>query len=38
MRYLRMVTVILLVISVLFAGWANYHYYSQLNTDIPCAV
>lgn len=36
MRYLRMVTMILFVISVLFAGWANYHYYSQLNTDYPC--
>lgn len=35
MRYLRMVTVILFVASVLFAAWANYHYYSQLNTDYP---
>lgn len=36
MRYLRIVTILLFVFSLLFAGWANHRYYSQLNTDYPC--
>ena len=35
MRYLRIITVLLFVFSLLFAGWANHQYYSQLNTDYP---
>ena len=35
MRALRIVTVILFAVSLLFAGWANHRYYSQLNTDYP---
>ena len=35
MRYLRIVTILLFVFSLLFAGWANHRYYSQLNTDYP---
>ena len=35
MRYLRIITVIVFVFSLLFAGWANNHYYSNLNTDYP---
>jgi len=35
MRYLRIVTVIVFVLSVLFAAWANTRYYSNLNTDHP---
>ena len=35
MRYLRIITVIVFVISLVFAGWANVHYYNSLNTDYP---
>ena len=35
MRSLRIVTVILFAVSLLFAGWANHRYYSELNTDYP---
>ena len=35
MRYLRIVTAIVFVFSLLFAGWANIRYYSSLNTDYP---
>ena len=35
MRYLRIFTVIVFVFSLLFAGWANYHYKRNLNTDYP---
>ena len=35
MRYLRIFTVILFVFSLPFAGWANHHYNSNLNTDHP---
>lgn len=38
MRSLRIVTVILFAVSLLFAGWANHRYYSQLNTDYPTIV
>ena len=35
MRYLRIFTVIVLVFSLLFAGWANYQYNRNRNTDYP---
>lgn len=35
MRSLRIVTVIVFAVSLLFAGWANNRYYSQQNTDYP---
>ena len=35
MRYLHIIAVIILVLSLLFAGWANNRYYSGLNTDYP---
>lgn len=35
MRYLRIAAVVLLVASILFAGWANNRYYSGLNRDFP---
>lgn len=35
MRYLRIFTVIAFVLSLLFAGWANYRYNRNLNTDYP---
>ena len=35
MRSLRIVAVILFAVSLLFAGWANHRYFSQLNTDHP---
>ena len=35
MRYLRIISVIVLAFSLLFAGWANHRYYSKLNTDFP---
>lgn len=35
MRYLRLAAVIIFVISLLFAGWANNRYNSRLNTDYP---
>ena len=35
MRYLRITAVIILVISIAFALWANNRYYSGLNTDHP---
>lgn len=38
MRALRIVTVILFAVSLVFAGWANHRYYSQLNTDYPTIV
>lgn len=35
MRYLRLFSVLFLIISVLFALWANIHYLSTVNRDIP---
>ena len=35
MRYLRIATVLILAVSLLFAGWANSRYYSHLNKDYP---
>ena len=35
MRYLRIFTVIIFAFSLPFAGWANHHYNSNLNTDYP---
>ena len=35
MRYLRIFTVIVFVFSLLLAGWANYHYNRNRNTDYP---
>jgi hypothetical protein len=35
MRYLQIVTVIIFIISLLFAGWANNRYYSSFNMDYP---
>ena len=35
MRYLRIFTVIAFVLSLLLAGWANYQYNRNLNTDYP---
>ena len=35
MRYLRIFTAIVFVLSLLFAGWANHHYIRNLNTDYP---
>ena len=35
MRYLRIITVIILAFSLVFAGWANNRYYSNLNMDCP---
>lgn len=35
MRYLRILTAIVFVFSLLFAGWANHHYNRNLNTDHP---
>lgn len=35
MRYLQIITIIALVFSLLFAGWANNRYYNNLNTDYP---
>ena len=35
MRYLRICAVILLVLSLLLAGWANLRYYGSMNTDHP---
>lgn len=35
MRYLRIFTVIVLVVSLLFAGWANHHYNRNRNADYP---
>ena len=35
MRSLRSFTVLVFVFSLLFAGWANYHYNRNLNTDYP---
>lgn len=35
MRYLRIFTVIAFVLSLLLAGWANYRYNRNLNTDYP---
>lgn len=35
MRYLQIVAVLILVMSLLFAGWANNLYFSRLNTDHP---
>lgn len=35
MRYLRIVTVLVFVVSLLFTGWTDHWYYSQLNTDYP---
>ena len=38
MRYLRTITILVFVASLLFTGWANHWYYSQLNTDYPYIV
>ena len=35
MRYLRIVTAIVFVFSLLFALWANNYYYRNLNMDYP---
>lgn len=35
MRYLQIITVVILVVSLVFAGWANNRYYSNLNTECP---
>lgn len=35
MRYLRIITAIVFILSLLFAGWANHHYNRNLNTDYP---
>ncbi len=35
MRYLQIAAVVILVISLLFAGWVNDRFYSSLNTDRP---
>lgn len=35
MRYLRIITVILLIFSLAFAFWANARYTNSLNTDYP---
>ena len=35
MRYFRIVTVIVLLASLVFAGWISSRYYSSLNTDRP---
>lgn len=35
MRYLRIFAVIVFALSLPFAGWANHHYNSNLNTDYP---
>ena len=35
MRYLRIAAVVILVLSIAFAVWANDRYYSNLNTDYP---
>ena len=35
MRHLRIATIIIFVLSLLFAGWVNIRYYGNLNTDLP---
>lgn len=35
MRIVRIVTIVILIASLLFTGWANYRYYGRLNTDYP---
>lgn len=35
MRYLRIIAVIAFIFSLLFSGWANNRYYSNLNKDHP---
>lgn len=35
MRHLRIITVIIFVLSVVFAAWANTQYYGNLNSDYP---
>ena len=35
MRLLRIISVVVLVLSLLFAGWANQRYYGGMNTDFP---
>ncbi len=35
MRYLRIITVIVFIATVVFTGWVNNRYYSSLNTDYP---
>ena len=35
MRYLQIITIVILVFSLVFAGWANNRYYSNLNMDCP---
>lgn len=35
MRYLRIAAIVILLLSVLFTGWVNKQYYSNINTDFP---
>ena len=35
MRFLRIITAIIFILSLVFSGWANNQYYSNLNTDYP---
>ena len=35
MRYLRIITVIVFVFSLIFTSWANVRYHNSLNTDYP---
>lgn len=35
MRLFRICTIVLFIASMVFAGWTNYWYYSNLNTDGP---
>lgn len=35
MRTLRVTAIVLFVISILFSVWANYRYYTGVNTDFP---
>lgn len=35
MRYFRIFAICVFALSLIFAGWANVRYYSNLNTDMP---
>lgn len=35
MRYLRIFSIVIFAVSLVFFGWANLRYYSNLNTDLP---
>ena len=35
MRYLRIATMVIFLVSIVFSLWANNRYYSSLNTDFP---